>query len=272
VLGLVAALMVSADEKPALDAEVSKALTLLNKARKACGLEEVKLSEKLSLGCRNHARYLVINKGSPQVAGLKAHEEQENLKGYTPEGAKAAKASVIHYQPPSQAIEGWMSSFYHRIPLLLPTLREVGIGYHQEGRDTVSLVDCIAGNAGQPTKEIVFYPEDGQKDLPLAFGGEIPNPLPAGHKGPAGFPITVSFMAGQKVKEVAVAVTDEKGAAVPVHVSTPEAPASSWTQWNTVCIIPKQPLAGNTTFAIELKCEVSGKPFARMWKFTTRAQ
>jgi hypothetical protein len=264
----------AAEDKPSADdllkdPEVRRTLDLINDARKKAGLEEVRLSAELSLGCKNHARYLLLNRGDPRAEGLKAHEEDDSLKGATKEGARAAKASVVHFGKPAQAAADWMASFYHRVPLLLPTLREVGIGYDGDDKVAVSLVDCISGNSGKRTKDIVYYPEDGQTDVPRTMGREMPSPLPRGHRGPAGFPITASFFADQKVKKVEIALTGPDDKPVAAYVSTPDEPASDWLQWNTVCIIPKEELAAGTMYKVALTCELSGKPFTRTWSFTT---
>src|SRR5262249_4156893 len=157
-----------------------------------------------------------------------------SLKGYTKEGAKAAKASVIHFIPPSRAASEWLASFYHRVPLLMPQLTEVGIGYDTDKKNWVALIDCISGMKFRPTtRTVVYFPEDKQTDVPVRFQSELPSPLPAGHSGAAGYPITVTFTTQQKVTKVEFSVRDGAGKDVPVYLSTPEKPASSWTQWNT---------------------------------------
>lgn len=260
---------VKQDAPPGQD-EVQKAMTILNQARKAAGLPEVKLSAELSLGCRNHSRYLVVNKGNPKIAGLKAHEESKDLKEYSEAGAKAAKASVIHFVPPSAAIHGWLASFYHRVPLLQPGLTEVGVGFHNEGTDWACCIDCITGTKnGQNNQPVVYYPADGQIDVPLEFGGEIPDPLPAGHKGPAGFPLTITFTQQQNIRMVEFKLRDSQQADVPVYLSTPEKPATSWEQWNSVCVFPQKPLAKGKTYEAELTCLMDRKPYKQTWKFTT---
>ena len=66
---------------------------------------------------------------------------------------------------------------------------------------------------------------------------------------------------------------DDKKNEVTCYVSTPEKPARSdfpdWVQMNTVCGIPAAPLAKNSTYRVELKCTVDGKPFSRSWSFST---
>jgi hypothetical protein len=152
--------------------------------------------------------------------------------------------------------------------LLGPTLKEVGIGYYQSG-EWACAIDCLSGTTNKAGKDIVFFPEDKQENVPLLFGFEMPSPIPSGHKGDAGFPITITFAQRQKVAKVEVKVSGPNEADVPVYVSTPESPATSFTQHNTVCVIPRQPLAKATTYQVTLRCDVSGKPYTRTWRFTT---
>jgi uncharacterized protein YkwD len=256
-------------KKGEVSPEVRRTLATINQARKACGLEETKLSDKLSVGCQKHARYLIANAGNPLVAGLKVHEEHKELKEYSEEGAKSAPAAVIHSMPPSVAAKEWLASLYHRVPLLDPALQEVGVGYAQQNGDWACVVDTLNGTYGKKSKDMVFYPEDGQANVEQKFGNEIPVPMPAEHKGDAGFPITIQFTRGQKVTNVEMKLTGLKDAEVPIYLSTPEKPATSFPQQNTVCAIPRQPLARAMTYTAVLNCLVEGKPFTRTWRFTT---
>jgi hypothetical protein len=264
-----------AQEELLEDPEIRGALALINQARQEAGLAEVRLSVDLSAGCAAHARYLVLNHGDPGIAGLRAHKEDVGLKGWSERGGAAGKASVIDYVFPREAVPRWMASLYHRIPLLQPALREVGVAYHRDRHSIASVVDSIRGvlpapaGDGKAETAVVYYPRDGQKDVPLAFAPEVPSPLPEGFNGTAGFPITAYFAANQKVSGVSVSFTGPDGQAVSSYVSTPEAPATNCPQWNTVCIIPKQALTRGATYRVKLTCRLSGMPFERSWQFRT---
>jgi uncharacterized protein YkwD len=105
----------------------AQVLVRLNVVRKAAGLSPVKLDADLSRACHLHARYLVTNSGHPALGGLGVHREDPNLPHATPEGAKAGKAAVICWAPdPLTCVDDWVSTFYHRIPLLSPQLKRIG--------------------------------------------------------------------------------------------------------------------------------------------------
>ncbi|SRR5579871_2416148 len=256
-------------KKGDISPEVRRTLAIINDARKVCKLEETKLSSELSVGCQKHARYLVVNAGNPLLTGLKVHEESKDLKEYSEEGAKSAAVAVIHSMPPSVAAKEWLASFYHRVPLLEPELHQVGVGYAQHNGEWACVVDCLSGVFGKKSKDVVFYPEDGQTNVETKFGNEIPVPFPPEHKGDAGFPVTVQFTRGQTVTKVEMKLTGAKDAEVPIYLSTPEKPATSFPQKNTVCAIPRQPLAKGTTHTVAITCMVEGKPFERTWRFST---
>ncbi len=107
----------------------AKALALLNAYRATCGLTPAQLDATLSAACAKHAEYLKVNLGHPSTVGLGMHNEDPKLPGYTPEGAKAGKASVIATSlEPLASLTGWMDTLYHRIPLIDPRVQKVGFG------------------------------------------------------------------------------------------------------------------------------------------------
>jgi hypothetical protein len=264
-----------ASKEPLLDPEVKQMLLVLNAARKECALREVTLAADLSVGCANHAKYLVLNKGNPLLEGLKGHDEYKELKGYTEDGARAGANSVIAMVggpnvAASKTIETWLASFYHRIPLLNPSLTAVGIGYARGPTFVVACVDATSRAGKMDTKDAVFYPVNGQKNVPLKFSGnEHPDPIPSDYQGPVGFPITITFPKSKTITKVVVKLSDGNKTLLPYLLSTPESPATSFPQENTVCIFPKLILARASTYTVELKCTVSGEPYERTWQFTT---
>jgi uncharacterized protein YkwD len=106
------------------------AVTLLNRFRRNSGLYPVTLDPELSKASTLHAEYLKRNEGKPAIEGLKAHNEDPALPGYTEVGHKAGQASVIceRIRDPLESVSGWMNTLYHRIPMLAPRLKRVGFG------------------------------------------------------------------------------------------------------------------------------------------------
>jgi uncharacterized protein YkwD len=126
-----------------------KILARVNAVRKLAGLSPVRLDPELSRGCRAHARYLAQNQRQAAVQGMGVHRQDEKLPGASPEGAKAAKESVIAVLlDPYACVEGWMATLYHRIPILTPNLERVGFGLaHVEGHKWACVLDTGNGRA-----------------------------------------------------------------------------------------------------------------------------
>jgi Cysteine-rich secretory protein family len=247
--------------------EIMATLNILNNIRKAVGLDTVSISTTLSKGCYDHAKYLAINKDNPLTGGMNAHKELPILEGYTKEGEVAAKNSVIHFVKPTEAIDGWIQTFYHRIPLFQPNLKEIGIGFYQKRNYIVSLVDCTSGVSGKSLKDLVCYPNENQSNIPLKMGPEIPHPV--GQEGSYGFPITIYFCKRQKITSVVFALSNEDGELVDCYLSTPEKPASYFPQWNCICAIPQKPLKANTRYFVSIICNVNNSPFKKEYSFQT---
>jgi len=116
---------------------------------------------------------------------------------------------------------------------------------------------------------VVLYPADGQKDVPLAFSPEIPDPIPESADKRAGYPVTAIFSEGALVKDVKASLKDADGREVAVWLSTPEKPAAADYQRNTVGLIAQEPLKPATTSTVAIAARVTGKPWLRTWSFTT---
>ncbi len=115
------------DTDEAEAAYAAAAVEALNVYRRKAGLSPVALDEALSKGCRLHARYLAKNIDQPAVQGLGMHDEDASLPGATKEGRKAGRASVVSREPDAgAAVDGWIDTLYHRVPLLNPDLKTVG--------------------------------------------------------------------------------------------------------------------------------------------------
>lgn len=253
----------------AADAEVQGCLQAVNAVRKAAGLAPVALSVDLSEGCTLHARYLAVNWGRPEVEGLKAHQEQETLTGYTASGKRPGASSVINYVSPTASVASWVGTFYHRIPLLQPDLVSIGIGYTQGGPGWISVLDCVSDLAHSTQVDYVRYPTEGQTGVPRFFQDEIPSPVPAGRAGLAGFPLTVYFAHFQKVSGASLTLVDSRKQAVTGYYSDPEHPATFFDQWRAVCFIPAQALKPGERYTAHLVATMDGRPVDDTWSFTT---
>jgi len=247
-------------------------LEAVNGHRTRAGLGKVRLSASLSRACDLHALYLSKN----DARGLSGHEEDPKAPGYSEEGAKAGKRSVISpfapQETPLEGVDSLMATLYHRVSLLQPELSEIGIGwaYRRDGIGhlviDVSTIDLRTDLKLYP----VVYPVNGQKEVPLDFGlgaRETPNPIPAEGTS-AGYPITIQLVERKKPYDVeAKLFLDNKE--VDCWFSSPASPArDDWPQPGTVGLIPVQKLRPDTTYLVRFK-EKTGAT-EKEWAFTTR--
>lgn len=124
-----------------------KIVAQVNAVRQAAGLHPVRLDTELSRGCQSHAHYLVLNHRRPATLGMDIHGQNANLPAASPEGARAAKESVIAVVlDPQTCVENWMATLYHRIPILAPNLERVGFGHARiRGQKWVCVLDTGNG-------------------------------------------------------------------------------------------------------------------------------
>jgi hypothetical protein len=260
----------------------TKVLQKINDSRKLTGLPPVAVDAELSKGCVAHAQYLLQNQEALHKGKINVHDEEPKLPGYSAAGRKAARSAVIaetHGTPdPLLGVDLWIGSFYHRIPLLDPTLKKVGLGFADEkGRDWFLVVDTGNGKVrAKDTFKVICYPVDGQKEIPLLFSvvgaPESPNPIPNnGDSKKTGFPITVAFFQERAplIRNVIATLKDEEDNEVPTWLSWPEKPAVKNFGRNAICLIPKEPLRPETTYTVTVKAKVNGKDWKSNWSFTT---
>lgn len=119
-------------------------LARVNRARQEAGLGAVEWDADLSRGCDLHAQYLVRNFADPATKGLGMHNEDPKHAGYTPEGQRAGRASVIASDGNAMdSVESWLATLYHRVPLLHPSLKRIGLAtIRLPDQNWMTLIDC----------------------------------------------------------------------------------------------------------------------------------
>ncbi len=223
----------------------------------------------LSAGCLKHAKYLLQHKEQAEK-WPDAHEEYPDKSGFSVEGSFAGLHSVIApgSRSAKDAIDGWMATFYHRLPLLEPNI--VRIGFALEGGMAVLDASSLASPSDSTWE--VHWPKDEARDVPLSFALEIPNPVPGEDESNWGYPITFQRSDREKVgvteATFALHVGTEKGPLVEAHVSTPSKPTNpDLAPAESYCLIPKSRLKPNTKYFAHF-IPPEGGP-GTTWSFTT---
>lgn len=255
---------------------------------------------------RAHASYLKVNAGRAERAGLRVHEEDPSLPGYTPDGDATARRSHVTESHPraSLAVDALIDAPLHRHGMLDPRLDRIGVG--QAGSGTLDdpstwVIDLGARNTpweGAPVA--ITYPGDGQSAVPLRFAdGEQPDPRMAviaafSATSPmtvpnVGYPITLHFF-GCSPTLVEARLTDIGGLApdrsgtrvvrpeldVPIFTLAPGTVMRTPTGDRSVEMIlffAKQPLLPETVYRATVVATCAGMGTSTSaWTFSTRAR
>ena len=185
-------------------------LTTVNRYRAMVEIPPVSADARLSDGDALHSHYLAVNYASrlPNLRlGADAHTEDPAKRGFSAEGAEAARASDIdwswdpqNHPNASWAIDNWMTVPFHRMQIISPYLREVGYGTACQGAicfaalNTGTDIDSPRTLPARWAKPLAF-PPDGSVMQMNEFRGEWPDPLTGcpGYASPAGLPVTLEF-------------------------------------------------------------------------------
>lgn len=266
----------------------------LNEYRSLAGVDPVTVDTgEMSTGCANHLDYLIWeheNNGKP-MCFLSHTEDNHSNPFYSPENEKAGEDSVIAcgfvgsaMQSMGQAVDLWINSLYHRLPLLHNGLHTIGFA-------SKAGYNCINYRKGTTAKLVppVMWPPDGMKDVPRTFAGrEAPcptmaNPLASNgmNCGSSGFIVTASWF-GYGTQTLTTFRNSDPAARMINESTGQEVPLMWW--WadrvaghdpaplymrDTLTLVPSEPLAPETTFRVEFEGSISEEPTTLQWSFTT---
>jgi len=258
------------------DAPEAGMLRLVNEYRRVAGVAPVEVDPSLARGCREHAHYMVINRDKPQLYSINAHHQDPALPGATPEGAACGEHAVLYPNVADlrEAVHAWMATIYHRRPIVSPQILRVGIGSYPlpvPGRLAAALQFVYA--PADPATFPIIYPADGQLDVPIDFRSEAPNPIPPGGSATPGYPITLYFPPYDPLTGASATLTDGAGDPVPFYFSSPEKPASPYTdQFGTIGLIPEQTLRPDARYTATITATWRGKTGTWTTTFSTVAR
>jgi hypothetical protein len=267
---------------PAAQGSIDEAVAWLNGQRQAAGSPPVPLDPALSLAAAAHARYLALNRDHPATQGLRSHDQDMALPGASPEGKQAAAKSNISYGTRTvlEAMQGLTYVPFHRLGMLDPQVRRIGIGvapFENAAQGYVVVVDvgsAVDHQAPRSDRPAV-YPVPGQTDVPLAFpGNETPDPRDAtpGRGTEVGFVITLEPTCGELAPPRQFALRDESGADVPVWTVNPGTEVGAVggsRKVHQLMAFSRQPLRAETTYRVTAGGTCGGRPYDLDWTFRT---
>jgi hypothetical protein len=262
---MISVLAMQAEQLPALLDGVRR----LNDYRTLLKIPPVGVSQELSFACMLHCRYMALEDYG--------HDERKSSPYYDERGERAGQASVIAGgSSVAHTVDLHMSTFYHRIELIDPGTRAVGIGAWPDKKELLTAID--ARRMKDEASEILVYPVHGQKNVPLEFAmgrGEFPDPLPKGRKD-GGCPITLTCTGRyapmiREDDQPEVVLEDANGDRIPIWISYPTRPANLKVKDNSlsVCAIPWVPLKKNAQYRATFTVRIDGKARQFVTVFTT---
>lgn len=240
-----------------------KILVAFNQWRLMNGLPAVRVSPELTAACMKHCAYM-------ERHGFD-HAEEEGREGYTPEGAEAGRRACLSQERPDRSVDLFYATFYHRLPLMDPATRSIGVG----NSANYTALDALSDREPREWIHPIVVPAPNTFGHPTHFARETPNPgIPEGVR--AGFPITLTFPAGARVTEAAAELRPKSrggklGGPAQVLVSAPDAPANASRpdNRNSICVIPQQALLPLTMYQVTVRWKENGEPRSLEWLFST---
>lgn len=278
--------------------EARLALELINRYRAAAGLPPVTYDPALGAAAQAHAEYLAAN---PDQWEPSAHGETPGSPGFTglrpvdraaANGYRGGVGEIIHFAGPAEAaVDGWLQTLYHRLPLLSPNTVALGYGVAASadgryvnvldygvvplsgGRDGGTAPSSPGPSSATAAPGSVAWPHPGQTGVPTHWDGrEVPDPflLHPGVTGPVGYPITLTFPGPVRSLRLTEASLHGPDGAVSVLRFDP---VSDDRLADTVALIPAEPLRPRSRYTVRMQGLVDRgggpQPFTRSWSFST---
>lgn len=250
----------------------------LNTIRGWVGADPALQKATLNLAAQAHAAYVSAHDAQYQSSGLSPHKQSADWQeGFTAvnfgERCQVAGYSgscnwevITWVSQPEAAIDGWMDTLYHRVPLIHPNTSEFGYGMSL----TSPACDVMDGAFGPTANtEPARWPLPGMKGVSTSWNGyESPQPpLPAGEAYPSGPIVTITFRQEDSKELIEATLADPSGTLVPVQVQSPQ--NDSWLS-DTWCLYAFSPLQPQTTYSVSFKGKRNGQDVVESWEFTTQ--
>jgi len=266
-LALAIALPTGAGGAGAATVGASDLLALQNELRFSIGAPTIPADPRVVSAAQHHAEYSSLN-------GASGHFETPGLPGFTGAAprdrvaAAGSPAAIVSEVATSgldalAAVRQLWDAPYHRLGLMHPNAVAAGWG-HADLNGRSSTVGNFTYDFGIRPVAFVRSPASGQAGIPTSWDGrESPTPLPAGVRGPVGYPIMVVYSAGQRVEMRAAELIAPGGTRLPIYY------APQLFEYDYEVIVPQRPLPAATTLHVRFDITVNGVWLTNEWDFTT---
>lgn len=266
------------------------AFDLMNSERSRCGFGKVAQNAQLDTAAAWHAEYQRLRFMAGENGG---HYEDANKSGFqavTPNerGIKAGYAGgsgeFLSYRGIGTAanigdalVRALLSSVYH-LAGSFDGYRDAGVAvsFAENGLNPVASLNWTVGqptgSAKQEPTDLVTYPCEGTTGVQPYMMGEAPDPF-AGLGFAAdenvGQPIYVRAPAGKVIQLLSATITSSTGESIPVFLYHASQDPEKVLTANQAFVIPRQGLAQEKTYTVQVQGTADGIGFARTFSFTT---
>lgn len=269
----------------------ASAFDVVNAERSKCGFGKVAQNAQLDAAAAAHGDYLKARFN----AGVRnaGHTEDPALTGFTgvtptdravAAGYAAGAGEYLSYygygitnDHGNALVRTMFASIYH-LAGMLDGNRDVGVAvsFAEQGNPATAILTWMngtpAGVAKQESTDVLTYPCDGSTGVQPYMFGENPDPF-AGLGFPAddnvGQPIYVRAPAGQAVQLLSATLTSSAGHSVPVFLYHASQDPQKALASHQAFVVPREALAQETTYTVQVQGTANGIGFARTFSFTT---
>ncbi|MCO4761029.1 MAG: hypothetical protein KC502_05960 [Myxococcales bacterium] len=249
--------------------------------RAAVGAGPIVQDAALAQAAQAHAEFYVTHHAKYQAKGLNPHAEDASFgAGFTGTSLGQRVAAAGFSGPPGAevmaftgsatgAVDGWMATVYHRLPLIAPPSERFGYGGAVKGGAKAEVMDFSARSA-RKDDPVVVYPYPGQAQVPKSWSGnEGPQPPPPPGGYPSG-PVITARVPGA-VSWGAHTLTYGDGKAVEhVFLTSENDPNMKKFDRFSVAMYSNAPLQGGVVYTVTLKVTVDKDEQTLSWTFTTQ--
>ncbi len=255
----------------------------INYYRVMAGLPELTVEGSLNAAANSHALYVTDNTNAGHFESNKGHKhftgempwDRTRYFGYI----SPMVAENIHFLGSHiAAVDDWMDSLYHRLPIINPMYVHIGYGFASKGNKHVNVLEVGAVRYNGLAKDIVIYPVDGQRGVPITWSGqEHPDPLRLYPEadGPGGYPISLTVTGDgiEKVELRSASIIDEDMEELGFYSFDAEND-SELLDSNTIALIPRKALKTRTVYKVNILFDVTyidgeTESIKKEWTFTT---
>jgi hypothetical protein len=156
---------------------VADGVARINWFRALVGLGPVTDDPDMTRGCELHVAYMIALEAETGGPGL-THPEDLSKPYASEEGDRAGRGSVLSYGQGgiAGAVDGWMNTLYHRLPLIHPGLERVGVAFGE----SYACVYTSAGTRDAVAPHPLLWPPPDIESTERQFhGNESPCPTVA---------------------------------------------------------------------------------------------